>query len=131
MDSFQVYEPGGGSGASSLTKRQQAILAIPTTYLGLNAGPKPGTVAAIVLGSIGGFLLIIYVIWAALNYGNVFGLRRGVVEEEVIRRRGPRSSSRREGTIVEETIEVDRRSSVRRRGASSVRDPDEDATVEE
>ncbi|KIW27931.1 uncharacterized protein PV07_07627 [Cladophialophora immunda] len=130
MDSFQVYEPGGGLGASALTKRQQAILAIPTTYLGLNSGPKPGTIAAIVLGSVGGFLLIIYLIWAALNYGNVFGFRRGVVEEEVIRRRRPRSS-RREGTVVEETIEVDRRSSVRRRGASSVREPDDDGTVED
>ncbi|KIY03188.1 uncharacterized protein Z520_01655 [Fonsecaea multimorphosa CBS 102226] len=122
MDSFQVYKPG----ASALTKRQQAILAIPTTYLGLNSGPKPGTVAAIVLGSVGGFLLIIYLIWAALNYGNVFGFnRRGVVEEEVIRRRRPR------GTVVEETIEVDRRSSARRRGTSSMREVEEDVTVEE
>ncbi|EXJ73700.1 uncharacterized protein A1O5_03462 [Cladophialophora psammophila CBS 110553] len=124
MDSFQVYEPGGDLGASALTKRQ-AILAIPTTYQGLNSGPKPGTIAAIVLGSVGGFLLIIYLIWAAVNYGNVFGNRRGVVEEEVIRRHRPRSS-RRGTTVVEETIEVDRRSSVRRRGASSVREAAEE-----
>ncbi|OAP65449.1 hypothetical protein AYL99_01421 [Fonsecaea erecta] len=129
MNSFQVYEPGGGSGGG-LTKRQQAILALPTTYLGLNSGPKPGTVAAIVLGSVGGFLLIIYLIWAALNYGNVFGFRRGVVAEDVVRQRRPRSS-RRGGTVVEETIEVDRRSSVRRRGASTVREVEESATVEE
>ena len=35
---------------SPLARRQIAVLAIPTTYTGLNTGPQPGAVVGIVLG---------------------------------------------------------------------------------
>jgi hypothetical protein len=81
----------------SLARRQTQILAIPTTYNGLNSGPPPGTVVGIVLGSVVGFLLIIWLIYTCtFPGGNTFSFpwgRRGdiIVEEEVIRRRSRRS----------------------------------------
>ncbi|ETI25337.1 hypothetical protein G647_02109 [Cladophialophora carrionii CBS 160.54] len=78
-----------------LSKRQVQILAIPTTYAGLNSGPQPGALVGIVVGSITGFILILYIILS------LFRLRGGsgqVVEEKVIRhshrRRPSRSASR-------------------------------------
>jgi len=105
--------------AAALLKRQQ-ILAIPTTYQGLNAGPAPGTVVGITLGAVGGFLLLLWLIYTCFNLGG----GGGVVEEEVVevrhRSRSPRRSrsrsevievtrsrtpprSRRETIVVEET----------------------------
>ena len=77
----------------SLAKRQTQILAIPTTYAGLNSGPPPGTVAGIVLGSVAGFLLILWLIYTCTQLGGGFvpfssfggyGRREEFVEEEVI-----------------------------------------------
>ncbi len=69
----------------TLAKRQQnVILAIPTTYAGLNSGPAPGALVGIVLGSIAGFILILYIILSAFRFG-AFGNRQTVVEEEVVR----------------------------------------------
>ncbi|KAJ9629110.1 hypothetical protein H2204_009050 [Knufia peltigerae] len=68
-----------------LARRQQnVILAIPTTYAGLNSGPAPGALAGIVLGSIAGFILVLYVLLSAFRFG-IFGNRQTVVEEEIVR----------------------------------------------
>nr|KAK5449165.1 hypothetical protein LTR18_002254 [Exophiala xenobiotica] len=81
-----------------LAKRQQnVILAIPTTYAGLNSGPAPGALVGIVLGSIAGFILILYIILSAFRFGAFGNNRQTVVEEEVVRhsyRRASRSRSR-------------------------------------
>src|SRR5947209_20411112 len=62
-----VYSQG------SLARRQTQILAIPTTYNGLSSGPPPGTVVGIVLGSVVGVLLIIWLIYTCtLASGNTF-----------------------------------------------------------
>ncbi|KAL8700351.1 MAG: hypothetical protein Q9224_001007 [Gallowayella concinna] len=80
----------------SLARRQQAPpKLIPETYAGLNKGPPPGTVVGIVLGSVAGFLLILWLIYTCVN----FNAARGVStyeEETVVRRRSrsPRSSRR-------------------------------------
>ncbi|KAL8859495.1 MAG: hypothetical protein Q9178_003894 [Gyalolechia marmorata] len=80
----------------SIVRRQQAPpRLIPTTYAGLNRGPTPGTVVGIVLGSVAGFLLILWLIYTCVN----FNAARGVStydEETVVRRRSrsPRSSRR-------------------------------------
>jgi hypothetical protein len=92
---------------SPLARRQTAVLAIPTTYEGLNSGPQPGTVVGIVLGSVAGFLLLIWVIYTCFGVGIPFPGwgNRVVVEEEVVRRRSisrHRSSSRRETVVLEE-----------------------------
>jgi hypothetical protein len=108
----------------SIPKRQTQILAIPTTYAGLNDGPAPGSVAGIVIGAVGGFLLVLWLLYTCFNMRG--GLGRGeVVEEEIIRRRSrsprrsrshsetieitkSRSPPRRERIVVEETRRVSR-----------------------
>jgi hypothetical protein len=92
---------------NSLARRQTAVLAIPTTYAGLNSGPQPGTVAGIVLGSIAGFLLLLWFLYTCSGNGNPFAGSGTVVEEEVVTRRRStasrsRSRSRHETVILEE-----------------------------
>ena len=83
-----------------LSKRQTQILAIPTIYEGLDAGPPPGTVVGIVLGSVAGFLLLLWLLYTCTNLGGGYSAfggwgRQTVVEEEIIRRRSrSRSPSR-------------------------------------
>ncbi len=48
--------------ALALFGRQVTTL-VPATYGGLNAGPDPGTVVGITLGSVGGFILIVYFVY--------------------------------------------------------------------
>lgn len=81
---------------------------IPTSYQ--IQGPTPGTVVGIVLGSVGGFLLLIVLLWALTN-GNVFGSDASIEgEEEVVVRRGSRSSHRRSrrSTSIREVRQVSR-----------------------
>ncbi|KAF2102338.1 hypothetical protein NA57DRAFT_73770 [Rhizodiscina lignyota] len=80
----------------SAVKRQYTTVAIPATYQGLNAGPAPGTVVGIVLGSVAGFVLVIWLLWTLANYGG----RGGVTAESIQvvregRSRSPHSHSRR------------------------------------
>ncbi|KAK5137212.1 hypothetical protein LTR08_000717 [Meristemomyces frigidus] len=73
------------------------IVAIPTVYQGLNSGPNPGAVVGIVLGSVAGFLLLLWLFWSLSN-GSGF-MRSSTYQEEdvdVVRRRSrSRRSSRR------------------------------------
>jgi len=111
--------------AHSLERRQQGILALPTSYQGLNAGPKPAIIVAIVLGSVVGFLLVLWLVAACISFGggfNMFGRGRTVVveEDEVVarKRRGPI----RETRTTEEVVEViEERSRVRRPARRGVR----------
>ncbi|KAL8695277.1 MAG: hypothetical protein Q9218_000176 [Villophora microphyllina] len=80
----------------SLIRRQQTIpKLIPETYAGLNKGPPPGTVVGIVLGSVAGFLLLLWLIYTCVNFANTRGVNT-YEEETVVRRRSrsPRSSRR-------------------------------------
>lgn len=121
MDSFKAFELAGGLSAATVRKRQQGILAIPTTYLGLNSGPQPGILVAIVVGTIAGFLLIVYLIYAIANFGGVFfNRRRTVVREEVVEHRST-SSRRRRPRVYEEDVFVERRTS-RRPASTRVRE---------
>lgn len=87
----------------SVAKRQTQILAIPTTYAGLNDGPAPGSVAGIVIGAVGGFLLVLWLLYTCFNMSGMGRVGGGgtVVEEEIIRRRSrsPRRSRSRSETI--------------------------------
>ncbi|KAI9867637.1 MAG: hypothetical protein M1813_008437 [Trichoglossum hirsutum] len=83
--------------AQSLTKlnrhlrRQnngQAVV-IPNTYTDNQSGPSPGSVVGIVLGSVFGFLFLLWLIWACFQSG-------GVTREEFIRERRPAYSRRAE-----------------------------------
>ncbi|KAJ5578414.1 uncharacterized protein N7459_007378 [Penicillium hispanicum] len=100
--------------ASHLQKRYTTI-SIPATYGRLNSGPAPGTVAGIVLGSVGGVIVILYLTFLALNPG---GMARGsssnTVDEEVVVRSG-RAPSQRRSDMIEVEEYRGRRPSYRRR----------------
>ncbi|KAH7064587.1 hypothetical protein B0J12DRAFT_3591 [Macrophomina phaseolina] len=62
---------------------------IPLSYQGLDSGPAPGAVVGIVLGSVAGFLLIV---WLLMTLTNLNGRNAIAGEEEiVVRERPPRS----------------------------------------
>jgi hypothetical protein len=116
MDSFQAFGLASEISAATIQKRQRGILAIPTTYLGLNSGPQPGVLVGIVLGAVFGFLLIVYLIYAIASFGGGYFRRTTVVEEEVVRRRSTSPRRRRRRVYEEEdVVEVieERRSSRR------------------
>lgn len=97
----------------AVLKRQQNPEIIPTTYGSINSGPAPGTVVGIVLGSVGGFLLVLWLIYTCAQFGNPGGSGSSYTESVVVRERrkshGSRSSRR-----MSETVEVRReRSPVR------------------
>lgn len=109
---------------------------LPTTYSGIDAGPPPGTVVGIVLGSVAGFLLLLWLIYTCFGMESY---QNALYEEEIIRRRShsprraPSSRSR------SEVIEVSRQRSPPRREArretiiveeTTRRPPPEDDIVE-
>ncbi|KAH7160807.1 hypothetical protein EDB81DRAFT_327198 [Dactylonectria macrodidyma] len=54
-----------------------SFVPIPSTYGSLNSSPSPGVVVGIVLGSVAGFLLLLYIIYAILHGGPVLIPIRG------------------------------------------------------
>ncbi|KAM5348090.1 hypothetical protein ACJ41O_007914 [Fusarium nematophilum] len=48
-----------------------SFVAVPSTYGAANNSPHPGVVAGIVLGSVAGFLLLLYIVYAILHRGPV------------------------------------------------------------
>lgn len=118
MNSFPI--PVAHDAAGSLDKRQRGVLAIPTSYHGLNSGPAPAIVVAIVLGSVAGFLLTLWLVLACISLGGGYDLfgRRTVVEEDVITRR--RQGPRREVEIIDGRENIGLRS--RSGGVRSVRE---------
>ncbi|KAJ9603630.1 hypothetical protein H2200_011816 [Cladophialophora chaetospira] len=121
MESFQAFDLAAAD-ALALHKRQQGILAIPTTYLGLNSGPKPGILTAIVVGAVGGFLLIMGLIYSAVAFGGGAFRRRRVVREEVVEHRSSSGRPRRSRVYEEDTFE--RRTTSRRPGSTRARGDD-------
>jgi len=89
--------------------RRQATVAIPSsTYTGLNGGPTPGAVVGAVLGSVGGFLLILWLLYTC------FGMTRttasSVASSVVVRerRKSTRTSSGQRSRRQSETAEIRR-----------------------
>ncbi|KAE8143383.1 hypothetical protein BDV38DRAFT_66623 [Aspergillus pseudotamarii] len=64
-----------------LTKRLTPIplgpayntISIPASYGRLDTSPSPGTVAGIILGSVFGFIFLLYLLWLGLSSGRRFG----------------------------------------------------------
>src|ERR1700709_1172527 len=54
-----------------LLKRQQNPAIVPTSYGSITSGPAPGTVVGIVLGSVGGFLLVLWLIYTCMNFNTI------------------------------------------------------------
>lgn len=79
--------------AAPLAKRQQMVIqqGIIPTYYNLS-GPEPGTVVGIVLGSVAGFLLIVWLLFT-LTQGNKVGTTTAMAGEEEIVVRRPRRNS--------------------------------------
>jgi len=88
--------------------KRQIPSIIPTTYGSINSGPAPGTVVGIVLGSVGGFLLVLWLIYTCSTLG---GVNRGsdYAESVVVRdRRKSHGSRSTRSRRMSETVEVRR-----------------------
>ena len=57
----------------ALPKNDYGTISIPSTYGRLDTSPAPGTVIGIVLGSIAGFLFLLYLLYLGLGAGRRFG----------------------------------------------------------
>ncbi|KAM0719045.1 hypothetical protein Q7P37_004950 [Cladosporium fusiforme] len=78
-------------------RQQSGIVPIPTVYQGLDSGPAPGAVVGIVLGSVLGFIFLIWLLWILSN-GTTFIRSNQDEEDEVVvsrRRQHDRRRSRR------------------------------------
>ena len=98
------------SDRSKSLHRRQSVVVIPALYN--TNGAKPSTVVAAVLGSVGGLLLVLWLIYTCFNFANP---NRFVEEEVVVRRNSrhtshhsPRSVSRARSvrSEVQETVRV-------------------------
>ncbi|KAI9725581.1 MAG: hypothetical protein M1828_003069 [Chrysothrix sp. TS-e1954] len=79
---------------SPLTKRQTQTVAIPLTYKGLDSGPSPGATVGIVLGSVAGALLLLWVInFTIIATRNATGVIEADADSEVVIERHHRSHS--------------------------------------
>jgi hypothetical protein len=77
-------------------RQQNGIVPIPTVYQGLNSGPAPGAVVGIVLGSVLGFIFLIWLLWILSNGSSFIRTNRDEEEEVVVsRHRNTRSSDHR------------------------------------
>jgi len=65
---------------------------IPTGYGSIDSGPSPGTVVGIVLGSVGGFLLVLWLFYTCINFGGGWGGGSTYTESVVVRERDRRKS---------------------------------------
>ncbi|KAL4895786.1 hypothetical protein BDV59DRAFT_173136 [Aspergillus ambiguus] len=101
---------------TALTKRYDAI-SIPASYGRLADSPTPGTVAGIMLGSVVGFVFLLYLIFLALGSGRRFSSETEMSESVDV---GPvrRPPSRR--VVVEEEEYIDRAGSHCRRRVDGV-----------
>lgn len=106
--------------ASSQDRRLNQMVSIPNTYGELDTSPEPGVVAGIVLGTVGGVILILYLLYLifgrkparVVDDGRSRSRSRSPYIErsemsEVTRSRSrtplPRSRSRRDTVVVEES----------------------------
>lgn len=70
--SLQPAEANLKRDAQQLSARQSSAL-IPQNYTNSNSGPSPGTVVGIVLGSVGGFLLCLWLLYSCFGpSGSIF-----------------------------------------------------------
>lgn len=106
-----------------IAKRQQMVIqqGIIPTYYNLD-GPEPATVAGLVLGSVAGFLLIVWLLYTLFNGGSIGGGVRTTAmagEEEIVvrRRRNSHGQTRSRASRRAEVREVSR--SPRRSGGRS------------
>ncbi|KAE8401948.1 hypothetical protein BDV37DRAFT_253678 [Aspergillus pseudonomiae] len=81
QDQDQDLNNNNDSDSNNLTKRLSPIplgptystISIPASYGRLTSSPSPGTVAGIILGSVFGFIFLLYLLWLGLSSGRRFG----------------------------------------------------------
>lgn len=98
----------------SVLPRQNDI-AIPAQYAGINDGPAPGAVAGIVLGSVAGFLFIVWLLWLISNGGGVLRSSTYTEDDVVVSRRRSRSPGTRRSHGRSQRTEMTSRSPRRER----------------
>ena len=67
--SHEARDSSRASDLCILPRQNGAISTIPSTYGG-NTGYDPGTIVGITLGSVGGFIFLLYLLYACINLGN-------------------------------------------------------------
>ena len=108
---IRSIKPFARSLVSVLNRRQVNPSIIPSTYSGIDSGPSPGTVVGIVFGTVGGFLLLLWLLYTCFNLGGTSG---AFYEEEIIRRRSRSPRRQPSSRSRSEVIEVQRQRSPRR-----------------
>lgn len=73
---------------------RQTTETVPGNYPDLNSGPDPGTVVGIVLGSVGGFLLLLWLVYTCLQLGGRGDTVSSFGTESVVTRKSKRRQSR-------------------------------------
>lgn len=76
-------------------RQQSGIVPIPTVYQGLNSGPAPGAVVGIVLGSVLGFIFLIWLLWILSNGTTFIRSNQDEEDEVVVSRQQRRTHDRR------------------------------------
>ena len=90
----------------SFLKRQTTTTVIPADYSNINTSESPGTVIGIVLGSVGGFVLLLWLLYTLMG-GSMVGWYSevgSVIIRE--RKRSSRRGSSRRGSSRRESVEV-------------------------
>lgn len=110
---------------------------VPTTYGALYSSPQPGLVAGIVLASIAGYILVIWVVYTCLNIApatarsdavSTYLGGESVVTLSTVRRSKSRPAARRP-VRVRERVEVRRREGSRRPPPEIVDEPESESDV--
>jgi hypothetical protein len=107
-----------------LLPRQNSFAPVPSSYGSASSSPHPGVVAGIVIGSVGGFLLLLFLIYSCLGFGPQLWVQPSRSEytaasqsvlsfrtRRTSRARSARRPSRAGGARVTETYEVRTRES--------------------
>jgi len=87
----------GTSPPPQTLQARQLYFALPASYAGLNSGPSPGTVVGITIGTVAGFILLMWLIQTLIQnqgMGNQY-IEGDASEVVVTRRQEPRRKPRR------------------------------------
>lgn len=91
-----------------IVQPRQETETVPGDYPNLNTGPDPGTVVGITLGSVGGFLLLLWLVYTCLQIGNRGETVSSYGTASVVTRKSRRRHSRHhhQSPARRETVEV-------------------------
>lgn len=91
-----------------LLHARQQTNTIPGEYPGLNDGPDPGTIVGITLGSVGGFLLLLWLVYTCLQIGGRGDTVSSYGTASVVTRKSRRRHSRHHhrSPARRETVEI-------------------------